>query len=199
MKKILSLCVVAMLSTLVYAGQKSIEVTAGSGKILLDATKKALFVFDYDSCYVGTISKGAFKKDAKPLEQVLTERGEKSKGEWKETEEFVYDQFFKHWNVMNRKRTTLVRSDEPYDYKIIFHVDGLDLGNGAAAYFGVGKAGGISVFGDIEVLDAVSGEKVLSYKVNQIKGEGALTEPYRLWSAYMQVANELCQINRKSK
>lgn len=200
MKKLFTLCVVIMLSTLCYAaGQKSIEIIFGSGKLLLDTTKRASFTFDYDSCYVGKISKGVLKDDAKPLEQVLKERGENAKEEWVQTEEFIYERFFSHWNIMNRKRTTLVREEENPDYSIIFHVKGIDLGNSAASYFGVGKTGGISVIGDIDVIDIKTKEKILTYKVNQIKGSGELTEAHRLWSAYMQVAWNICQINRKSK
>ena len=199
MKKLFAICVVAMLSTLAYAGQKSVEVTFGSGKILKDATKKASFTFNYDSCYVGQISKGALKEGAKPLEHILTERGEKAKEEWAQTEEFVYERFFKHWNVMCRKWTTLVRPDENPDYQITFYVKGLDMGNDAAAYFGVGKAGGMSVIGRIDVIDTATNEKVLSYKVNQIKGDGLLTEAYRLWDTYMQLLSDLSQITRKAK
>lgn len=199
MKKLFIICVLAMFATLAYAGQKSVEVTFGSGKILKNATKKASFTFDYDSCYVGQISKGVLKEGAKPLEEFLAGRGENAKEEWAQTEEFVYERFFKHWNVMCRKWTTLVPPEENPDYQIIFHVKGLDLGNGAASYFGVGKAGGVSVIGDIDVIDTITKEKVLTYKVNQIKGNGELTEAFRLWSAYLQVANELCQVNRKAK
>ncbi|MBR1877535.1 MAG: hypothetical protein IJ814_00870 [Paludibacteraceae bacterium] len=199
MKKLLTFCVVAMLSTLTFAGQKSVEVTSGSGTILKDATKKASFTFDYDSCYVGQISKGTLKDGAKPLAQILTERGEKGQEEWGQTQEFVYDRFFNYWNVVFRKWTTLVREEENPDYKIIFHVRGLDLGNGAASYFGYGKTGGVSVIGDIDVIAPTTGEKLTTYKVNQIKGEGELTEAFRLWSAYIQVVGQMCNVTRKAK
>ncbi len=200
MKKIFILCVVAVFTTLGYAKSKSIEITSGSGKILLDHSKTATFSFNYDSCYVGEISKGILKDGALPLEEYLIARGEDSKKEWAQTQEFVYERFFKNWNVMNRKRTLLVPESENSNYKIIFYVTALDLGDNLAAYFGVThKTGAASLIGKIEVIDTATNEILTTYKVNQFKGEGFLSEASRMWSVYMLFLGDFTRLNMKSK
>lgn len=200
MKKIIILCVVAMFTTLGYAKPKSIEIISGSGKILLDHSKTATFSFNYDSCYVGEISKGILKEGALPLSDYLVARGEDSTHIWAQTHEFVYERFFKDWNVMNRKRTLLVSESENPNYNIVCYITALDLGDSAASYFGVGsKTGGINIIGHIKVTDLSTNEVVTTYKINQIRGDGALTEAYRMWSAYMLLLGDFTRLNMKSK
>lgn len=200
MKKIIILCVVAMFTTLGYAKPKSIEIISGSGKILLDHSKTATFSFNYDSCYVGEISKGILKEGALLLSDYLVARGEDSTHIWAQTHEFVYERFFKDWNVMNRKRTLLVPESESSNYKIVFYVTALDLGDSAASYFGVGrKTGGVTIVGKIDIIDTSTYEILTSYRVNQIEGDGALTEAYRMWSAYMLLLGDFTRLNMKSK
>ena len=100
---------------------------------------------------------------------------------------------------MNRKRTTLVPPSEKHDYEIIFHVKALDKGNTAASIFGMGNAGHMTIMGDIDVIDAETKEKIISYQVNEIESKSGYTEAQRLWSAYFYVVEEMCQVNRKSK
>ena len=50
MKKFLSLSVIIALSALAYAGEKNITLTSGHNYMFQDASKTALFVFDYDDC-----------------------------------------------------------------------------------------------------------------------------------------------------
>lgn len=68
MKKIVSLSVIIAMSVVAYAGEKNITLTSGHNYMFQDAGKTAVFVFNYDDCYGGEISKGALKEGALPLE-----------------------------------------------------------------------------------------------------------------------------------
>ena len=199
MKRILILCVVAICTTLTYAKQKSVEITSGSGKIFLDHTKTTTFVFDYDSCYVGEISKGVLKEGALLFEEYIASEKEDSGQKWAPMHEFAYEKFVKNWNVMNRKRALLVSDSDNPDYKTIFHVSCIDLGNTAAAYFGFGDGGCVTLMGEIEVFDWKTNEKLVTYKVNQIQGVGNVIPTLRMWNAYMRLLESFTRLNMKSE
>ena len=197
MKKFLSLSVIIALSALAYAGEKNITLTSGHNYMFQDASKTALFVFDYDDCYGGEISKGVLKEGALPLEEYLAARGDDSLKDWPGLQEFAYERFFKNWNVMNRKRMRLASATDTPDYLITFHVKGIDFGSTAAALFGVGKAGGIILIGDIDVVNMATNETVATYKVHQIKGQGDIGEAMRMWVVYNQFLGEFTRFNLK--
>ena len=199
MKKIIILCVVAMFTTLGYAKPKSIEIVSGLGKIFLDHTKTTTFIFDYDSCYVGEISKGVLKEGALLFEEYIASEDKESGETWAPMHEFAYEKFVKNWNVMNRKRALLVSDSDNPDYKTIFHVSCMDLGSTAAAYFGFGDGGCVTLMGEIEVFDWKTNEQLVTYKVNQIVGAGNVIPTLRMWNAYMELLGDFTRLNMKSK
>lgn len=199
MKRFLSVSAVIALSVFTYAGEKNITLTSGHNYMFQDASKTAVFVFDYDDCYGGEISKGKLKEGALPLEEYLAARGDDSLEDWPGLQEFAYERFYKNWNVMNRKRMRLASSTETPDYLITFHVKGIDFGSNAAAFFGVGKNGGIILIGDIEVTDIATNETIATYKVNQVKGEGEISETMRMWVVYNYFLGEFTRYNMKAR
>jgi hypothetical protein len=199
MKKVF-LLMSLLLITVVSASAKKQYVTLQSGNptVLNQVGKTATFSFDYKN----TICEG------KPLSEYLKNRGEENVRDWpKECEETENGYFMERWNDESEKNIKLVKSGSA-DYKVIVHIDQLDLGNTAVAMFVPSfsrKTGACEVSGTVDIIDAKTGRNVCTLAISRLRGvsgrafDVASSETRRRGLTYKKMAELILEFAQAQK
>ena len=193
---IMSLMLMAVMTT--SAKSKEVNLKSGDPKVLNQPGKTAIFTFDYKN----TVCEG------KPLQKYLADRGEKNVKDWpKECQETEDSYFMERWNDESKKNIKLVKEGTA-DYKIVVHIEELDLGSTAAAMFMPSfsrKTGACEVSGTIDVIDQKTGKTVCVFEINKLRGvatrsfEVASSETRRRGLTYKKMAQLVLEFAQKQK
>lgn len=189
-----------MLLALATASAKNKEVILKSGDptVLNQPGKTAIFTFDYKN----TICEG------KPLQKYLKDRGEENVKDWpKECQDTEDNYFMERWNDESKKSITLIKGGEA-DYKVIVHIDKLDLGSTAVAMFVPTfsrKTGACEVSGTVDIIDQKTGKTVCVLEISKLRGvatrafEVASSETRRRGLTYKKMAQLILEFAQKQK
>ena len=133
-----------------------------------DPTKTAVLEFDYSDCYYCFINpRGEMLKENKWLKRKA------SRKRWKKDERAAYDQCVEYWNSIQSSHLKLVNEGDWSDYRIVVRIKGLAFADGRARTW-ISKVlwanGGITVTGDVQVIDTSTGDVVATYAINRLQG-----------------------------
>ena len=186
MKRILLAAVALLCAANLFAG----GLTVKSGDVsVLKTPAQAKVVFDYSKTYVG--EDGA---KTKTLTQYLKSRGADFVKDWPNDHVEAESYFINRFNKKNKKGLTIAEGGKPA-YIITVKVEVLDMGNAAAAAFGMSsKAGGAIMWGKVFVKDARKGKVLLTVDVDEVKGLKSYSETTRLGLCYGDLATRLAKL-----
>lgn len=185
MKKtlILLFALFCLSSVNLFAG-KPLSVKSGEISVL-KKTSIALLEIDYSSTKVGTLT----------LDEYLKKRGDDFVRDWPQDKAKAALYFKERFNSKNKGMQVTTESTD-VTYKIVIHVNSLDMGNGAGTFlpFSSAKAGGVIMTGTIGIIDMKTNEVVCLLSVNEVKGLGHPSETIRLGLMYFELATTICKL-----
>ena len=191
MRKTILLCsLLCLLCTVNLFGGNSVSVKSGDASVFKKASK-ALLEIDYSSAKVG----------GKTLDDYLKERGDDFVRDWPRDKETAASYFKTRFNKKS-KGMQLTTDASSASYKIVIHVNNLDMGNPASAIvanavfgYGIGaKAGGVIMTGTIDIIDMKTNEVVSVLYIDEVKGDGHPSETIRLGQMYVELATDICKL-----
>jgi len=183
MKKTLILVSLLCLSSAVSLfAAKPLAVKSGDISVLKKKSN-ALLEIDYSAAKVGD----------KTFYEYLQGRGDDFVRDWPNDSTRVASYFTSRFNSRNKKGMQITADAANATYKIIIQVDKLDMGNGASAMlpFAPADAGGVIMSGMIDVVDIGTDEIVCTLSVNEVKGNGNVSETLRLGMMYFELATNI--------
>lgn len=174
-----------------FAKKKYLSVVSGNIAVLSQKNKTAIDEFDYSKTYI----------EGKPSLEYLTSHGSDYLKDWPNDNVVTETSFFNAWNEEIKKDgVQLVRADKA-DYRIVIHVDSLDLGSTGGAMFGLSKtAGGCIIYGTVDVIDCANGNVACKIKIDNLKGNGSkffdvsTNENRRRGLAYEKLAKQIVEL-----
>ncbi|MDR0895170.1 MAG: DUF4421 domain-containing protein [Prevotellaceae bacterium] len=177
------LCII-LYATTTYAANP-VSVKFGNPSIFKQRVK-AVIEFDYSNAKVG-------KKD---LNTYLKDRGENFVRDWPQDKITAGNLFITQFNKKNKDGLQIVANTETATYKIIVHVQDLDMGNPASSFipFSPAKSGGCIMSGIIEIMDINANNIVCSLSVNKVKGMKSVSETSRIGLMYYDLAKCVCDL-----
>ena len=166
-----------------FAGN-SVSVKSGNSSVLKESSK-ALLEIDYSTTKVGN----------ETLDEYLQRRGDDFVRDWPKDKEFAATYFKERFNKKS-KGLQLTTDVSTVSYKIVIHVNSLDMGNGGSAFvpFSSAKAGGVIITGTIDIIDIKTNEVVCTLNVDEVKGVGHPSETVRLGAMYFELATQICKL-----
>lgn len=188
MKK--TIITIAALFAAVTAFADDVDYVSGNRSILKDKTATACLEVDWSTTLVGQIDDEALETPGVPLNQYLTEKGEEYINDWPEIARNGKDAFETFYNKAFKKGMK-ISGPSSASYKIIVKIDALDFGNTGGVFGFSAKAGGAIMIGSITYIDIATGEPVLTFKVNEVQGNGHFTENMRIQLMFMELVEEL--------
>lgn len=165
-------------------------VTVKSGSVaIFKKQAKALLEIDYASAMV---------KD-QTLNDYLAGRGDDFVRDWPEDSKKAAEYFIVRFNKKNDEGMQLTSNASDASYKMIIHVNKLDMGNGAGFFipWASTKAGGIIVSGDVDVVSLKTNKVLCELAVDEVKGISSPSETIRLGMAYFELANRIFKLVKK--
>ena len=190
MKKLLMTMLLVMIAATSFSKTNFLSVVSGDISVLNQSGKTAIDEFDYSNTNI----------EGKLAMEYLKSHGADYLKDWPndnvETEKYFYDK----WNDEIGKGVKLVRASAA-DYKIVVHIDYLDLGNTGAALFSLSKTGGGCIIGgSIDIIANKTGNIVCKLTINSLKGNGAkffdtgTNEIRRRGLAYEKLAKQIIEL-----
>ena len=156
-------------------------------------------VFKEKAAYLFEIDYSAATADGVPVDEYL----ENKKGDWNTNPKDI-ELCTRNFNYGIKKIKGLQITKNPNaPYKIVVHVNSLDMGNGVGAIVGGGlatrKAGGAVMSGTVDVIDMKTNEAVCTLNVDELKGAASVNEKGRLLFMYTEFGKEIRKLVKKSK
>ena len=163
-----------------FAGGSSLDLKKGNAGVLKEKADAVLEI-DYSKTMV----------EGKTLDEYLNSRGEDFVRDWPSDKERAQQYFVARLN--QKSKGLQIVNGSTAKYKMIIHVDKLDMGNGGASFnpFGGVKAGGCIMSGSIEIVEAATGNSVCVLEVDEVKGVGHVSETIRIGLMYFQLATDV--------
>ena len=191
MKKLLMAVVLLTIAATGFAKKNYVSVISGDIAVLNQSGKTATEEFDYSKTFI----------EGQPAMEYLKSHGGDYLKDWPNDNVVTEGYFVDAWNdAVNKKGMKLVK-DSKADYRVLVHVDSLDLGNTAAAMFSFSKTGGgCIVYAKIDVIDNANGNVVCKLLVNNLKGNAAKffdtgsNENRRRGLAYDKMAKQIIEL-----
>jgi hypothetical protein len=175
------LCLIS--ATTLFAGN---PVTVKSGSIsVLKNPGKALLEVDWSATRVGD----------QTLDAYLKGRGEDWVRDWPRDKETAASYFKSRFN--KKSKGMKVTSDVSVaTHKIVIHVKSMDVGNAFGTFmpFANAKAGGVSIIGTIDVVDMTTNQVLCVLYVDEVKGEGGMSETARMGMMFDVLAKKICKL-----
>jgi len=182
-KSLLSIATCLLCTVSVFAAN-TVSVTSGKSAAL-KVSSKALFEVDYSATTIEDL----------PLDEYLQKRGEDYVKNWAKDTDYAAKYFIDRFNKKN-KGLKIVSNQSEASYKIVIHVNILDMGNSASMFipFASAKAGGIIMTGTVDIVDIKSNEVVCSLAADQVKGGAHVSATVRMGLMFMELATKMCAI-----
>ena len=188
MKKTVIVCgLLCLLSAVnVFAGN---PVSVKSGDIsVLKNPSNAILEIDYSNTKVGN----------ETLDEYLKGRGDDFVKDWPRDREVAANYFIGRFNKANKKGMQLIMgaANGSYNYKIVIHVNNLDMGNGSGTFvpYASAKAGGVIMSGTVDIIDMKTNKVVCTLNVDEVKGLSGASETVRLGLMYFELAASICKL-----
>jgi len=182
--RLLLFTIICLFCTVNLFAGNPVSVKSGKSSVLKESSK-ALLEIDYSTTKVGT----------QTLDEYLKNRGDDFVRDWPRDKEVTATYFREHFN--KKSKGLQVTTDAPAAfYKIVIHVNNLDMGNGGSAFvpFASAKAGGVIMIGTVDIIDLKTNEVVCSLSVDEVKGLGTPSETARLGLMYFELATQMCKL-----
>ena len=162
-----------------------VTISAGSAAALKNCGE-VVCVFDYSNATI----KG------KPLMEYLESRGEDFVRDWPTDTETINMSFMTFFNMKNKLGIQMVSASETAKYKFVLTYSEMDLGNGGSslAPFSNAKAGGFIMSGTANFIDISTGETVLSFAIDELKGLGGFTETSRRTTTHFDLTKKMFKL-----
>jgi hypothetical protein len=159
-------------------------ITVKSGSIsALKSPVKALFEVDWSATKVGD----------QTLDTYLQGRGPDWVRDWPRDKETAASYFKTRFN--KKSKGMKITSDASVaTHKMLIRVKNLDVGNPVSAFFGPPKAGGVIMIGTIDIIDLATNQVLCVLYVDEVKGQGTLSETARIGMMYDVLAKKLCKL-----
>ena len=190
MKKLFTLTLLLLSAISTWAEDISLE--AGDPKVLMKNVTAKL-VFDYSETKV--VNEGN-----KSMNEYLKSRGDDFVRDWPEDQKKAHSYFSVQWN----RKTDGMKVDtdaKNAEYSMIVHVKTLDTGNGGSVFnpWASAKAGGTIVSGTIEIYNNNARKTECVVGFEEMKGTGSPSETVRYGMAYMVLASEFYDFQKRVK
>lgn len=165
-------------------------VTVKSGSVaIFKKQAKALLEIDYASTMV---------KD-QTLNDYLAGRGDDFVRDWPEDSKKAAEYFIVRFNKKNDEGMQLTSNASDASYKMIIHVNKLDMGNAASGFipWASMRAGGVIVSGEVDLVSLKTNKVLCELVVDEVKGISNPSETIRLGMAYFELANRIFKLAKK--
>jgi len=189
MKKTVIVCgLLCLLSAVnVFAGN---PVSVKSGDIsVLKNQSNAILEIDYSNTKVD---------NKETLDEYLKRRGDDFVKDWPKDKETAANYFIGRFNNKNKGMQLLMEPATNANYKIVIHVNNLDMGNGGSTFnpYASPKAGGVIMTGTVDIVDMKTNKIVCTLTVDEVKGLGHVSETTRLGLMYFELATIICKLSK---
>lgn len=185
MRKLLLL---ALLLATVPSWAGNINVLSGDLSVIKNPDITATVIFDYSDLMI----------EGKPWKEHLESRGEDFVRDWpsESTQSEAY--FIKCWNKDNKKglQVTTIKGKE---YTMVFDVNEMDMGSGAASFFIGFGAGGAKMSGTMYLFEGTNSVPVLTVEIDGQTGRSGMTEIARRLDLYGELAEDMVKAFKKTK
>lgn len=172
-----------------YSNKGRVKVSKGSADLLRNKSVKMCVTFDYSETKVYNMT----------IPEYLKTQDDDDKKDWAEGQTETAEAFFDKLESSS-KGMKMVKNQSQATHKMIVHIVDLDLGNGAAGYWGMGKAGGCIVTATIDIVNIATDTVVCTISVDKLKGQGssmwsiASTDNLRRKLVYKLMAKEIAEL-----
>lgn len=193
MKRLISLALSLVAAVLVYAGNP-VSVKAGKPTVF-NVVERCTMTVDYSKTKVSD------KKGELSIDEYLKSRGEDFVKDWPNDKVKALEYFKVRFNKKFKKGLQIVSNADDAKYKMILHVDRLDMGNGGSMFIPMAssKAGGVILNGTLDVIDVKAGKYVCRLRLDDVKGTGHVSETVRLGLCYFELATYIYKLAKKEK
>lgn len=183
MKKVTLLITLLLMVAVSSFADKKVYVVSGNPGVLKQANKTCIAEFDYSKTLI----------EGQEVMAYLQKRGQDNVKTWPDDNKRTEGEFNIKYNKENDKGTKMLSAGtSTADYKILFHISELDLGNTAVSV--VLGGGGCTVSGMIEIIDMQSNTTVCKIAVDHLKGTSQYSEVKRRIATYTRLANRLSDL-----
>lgn len=185
MRKLLLL---ALLLATVPSWAGDINVLSGDLSVVKNPEITATVIFDYSDLMI----------EGKPWKEHLESRGEDFVRDWPAESAQSEGYFIACWNKDNKKgmQTTLSKGNE---YTMVFDVNEMDMGSGAASFFIGFGAGGAKMSGTMYLFQGTNSVPVLTVEIDGQTGRSGMTEIARRLDLYGELAEDMVKAMKKTK
>lgn len=185
MRKLLLL---ALLLATVPSWAGDINVLSGDLSVVKNPEITATVIFDYSDLMI----------EGKPWKEHLESRGEDFVRDWPAESAQSEGYFIACWNKDNKKgmQTTLSKGNE---YTMVFDVNEMDMGSGAASFFIGFGAGGAKMSGTMYLFQGTNSVPVLTVEIDGQTGRSGVTEIARRLDLYGELAEDMVKAFKKAK
>jgi len=182
-KSLLSIATCLLCAVSAFAAN-TVSVASGKSAVLKESSK-ALLEVDYSATTIENL----------PLDEYLQKRGEDYVKNWPKDTDYAAKYFIDRFNKKN-KGLKIVSNQSEASYKIVIHVQELDMGNSGSMFipYASAKAGGIIMIGTVDIVDIKSNEVVCTLAVDQVKGGAHVSATVRMGLMFMELATKMCAI-----
>lgn len=168
--------------------KSGIKVVSGDISVIKDPDITATVIFDYTDLMI----------EGKPYMEHLKSRGSDFVRDWPKESTTSEAYFIKCWNHDN-KQGLQVTSSFGNNYKMVFVVNDMDMGSGAASMLVGFGAGGAKMSGMMYILKDDSKVPVLTVSIENQSGRSGMTELVRRTDLYGELAEDLAETLQKAK
>lgn len=165
-----------------------INILSGDLTVIKNPEITATVIFDYTDLMI----------EGKPWKEHLESRGEDFVKDWpsESTQSEAY--FIKCWNKDNKKGLQ-VTTTKGNDYTMVFDVNEMDMGSGAASFFIGFGAGGAKMSGMMYLFQGNNSVPVLTVEIDGQTGRSGITEIARRLDLYGELAEDMVKTMKKAK
>lgn len=191
MKKLLSVVLLLLVAIVAKAGNP-ISVKAGKPTVF-NVAERCVVEVDY--------SKAKVSDKNLTMDEYLKSRGEDFVRDWPQDKAKALELFIVRFNKKFKKGMQVVASGDDAKYKMILHVNHLDMGNGGSTFIPMAsaKAGGVILDGTLDVIDVKADKYVCRLNIDKCKGIGHVSETTRLGLCYFELATNINKLAKKEK
>lgn len=182
MRRLLSLWCLLFATVSIYAGDDIVLLKDGN-LVVFKQKEQALVELDFSKTMV---------KD-QTLVDYLKGRGEDFVADWPKDQDRALEFFTYRFNKKNKDGLQVSKDAKDAKYKMIIHVDWMDMGNGASGFmpWSSSKAGGVILKGTMDIIDQKVEKYVCRLSFDEIKGNGNPSETARLGGAFFVLATKI--------
>jgi hypothetical protein len=174
-------------------GKSDMTLLSGTPEFIFTSGKFACVEFDYSNALVKNL----------PLEDYLDSKGEDYKKDWPDIQKGAEQKFVEKFNDENKDGMLILSNVKRASYKIIVHVNNLNLRKISIAKTVLlgpaGQNGSINISAVIDIIDISNNNTLCQYQADNISGSTSykFSEASRVAASYGEVAESLIDQAKK--